>query len=526
MSISSVNLGTKIAVVDLFAGPGGLAEGFSAVTNQQGDHPFDVVLSVEKEKAAHSTLLLRTFLRQFKGGFPEEYYTFLNRGTAEPNWQELYPHEWESAKRNALLLELGPAKTDALLDGRIDEIRRTYRDNIILIGGPPCQAYSLVGRARNNGIVGYLPEKDARHTLYKNYIKVLARLQPAAFVMENVKGMLSSSLNKKLIFERVMEDLSNAGCGYRLLALAPKNGGPDLFSALIQPTDFILRSEEYGLPQTRHRVIVVGIRSDINTETDLQNIGQLIVPYKRRVNVEDVLEEMPRLRSGLSRGDSAGEWAKAISDAAIVVNESIMFWPPKERKAFQNRVEKCAKVAKASMEILSRSASKPNAVCASCPPKLKRWIRDARLHVLPNSETRAHMPSDITRYLFASVYAELIGISPKSTDFPPSLAPNHRNWDSGKFNDRFRVQVWGQPSTTITSHISKDGHYFIHPDPEQCRSLTVREAARLQTFPDNYYFKGSRTEQFIQVGNAVPPFLATQIAVAILQILDCGSKTA
>jgi len=151
--------------------------------------------------------------------------------------------------------------------------------------------------------------------------------------------------------------------------------------------------------------------------------------------------------------------------------------------------------------------------------ELMCFIQDESLDTLPNHETRSHMEGDLARYLYCSLFSEVAKRSPKASEFPESLAPAHANWKSGKFADRFRVQVNDAPSTTITSHISKDGHYFIHPDPRQCRSLTVREAARLQTFPDNYLFLGNRTEQFVQVGNAVPPFLAKKIATALRSLL-------
>jgi DNA (cytosine-5)-methyltransferase 1 len=153
---------------------------------------------------------------------------------------------------------------------------------------------------------------------------------------------------------------------------------------------------------------------------------------------------------------------------------------------------------------------------------LHGWYADPLLKGVCNHISRTHLTQDLMRYMFSSLYAAEYKRFPRLHEYnehSKELLPDHKSALTGKFADRFRVQLPNEPATTITSHISKDGHYFIHYDSEQCRSLTVREAARIQTFPDNYLFCGSRTEQYHQVGNAVPPLLAYQIAQIVIKLI-------
>jgi DNA (cytosine-5)-methyltransferase 1 len=510
----------EFAVVDLFAGPGGLAEGFASVRAPQRVRPFSIALSVEKEVSAHATLLLRSFLRQFEK-FPKEYYQFLNGEREEPDWKALYPSEWKAATKEALNLELGSPSAIATINARLDSIRDKYQGNVVLIGGPPCQAYSLVGRARNRGIADYNASEDHRHFLYQEYIRILQRLRPAAFVMENVKGMLSSKVDGEGIFDKVLSDLRSVGKGqnaYQLIALAPCERSADE----LHSTDFVVRAEDFGVPQARHRVIVLGIRKDLAGKLDKEFLSKgLLNDRAAHATVRDVLQGMPRLRSGLSKSEDSEEaWRKTVIESmgkVLALPDSL---PRKQAKIFRLRVREYTRILKNGISF-SRTGTKPG-IGTKCPAALRSWLMDPLLKRLPNSETRGHMASDLARYFFAAVYGEVTGVSPKASHYPRGLAPKHQNWSTGKFADRFRVQLWEQASTTVTCHISKDGHYFIHPDPVQCRSLTVREAARLQTFPDNYYFKGNRTQQYVQVGNAVPPYLAKHIAEALYSILIQG----
>ena len=518
------------SVVDIFAGPGGLAEGFSSVPGIGGTPAFKIALSVEKESAAHSTLRLRSFLRQFGDALPDSYYELINQGGTEPDWAALYPDEWKAAEEEAWKLELGKEDPEDKLNPRLDAIREAANGNVILIGGPPCQAYSLVGRARNQGIKDYKAEEDQKHFLYKEYIRILDRLQPAAFVMENVKGMLSSSIDggKNRIFDQVLRDLRGedplgqrpGATPYRLIALDPRSRRQFDFTRFEpRARDFVVRTEDFGVPQARHRVIVVGLRADIAADLPDTVLADLMVRHSLTATVGNVLEGMPKLRSGLSRGlDSPEEWKRTVTDAMAFIAGMETGLPDKQHKAFANRAKECLDQFRRMNDLPGREAHGVG-ISEDCPADLRDWLTDPKLETLPNHAARGHMASDLARYFFATVFAEIVERSPKASDFPEELAPEHENWDSGKFADRFRVQLSGGPSTTVTSHISKDGHYFIHPDPMQCRSLSVREAARLQTFPDNYLFKGSRTEQYVQVGNAVPPLLARWIGEALFTIL-------
>ncbi|WP_374637856.1 DNA cytosine methyltransferase, partial [Paracoccus sp. (in: a-proteobacteria)] len=196
--------------IDLFAGPGGLAEGFSSLRSKDGSRVFEIALSVEKEPSAFSTLRLRAFVRQFETP-PDAYYRYIAGKISRSDLICQYPAEWAAAEHETAMLELGTGDAQAALDPRLDKIRREASHGTVVIGGPPCQAYSLVGRARNRGIEGYDPAGDHRHFLYREYIRILRLLEPVAFVMENVKGILSSKVGGEGIFDRVLCDLRSAG---------------------------------------------------------------------------------------------------------------------------------------------------------------------------------------------------------------------------------------------------------------------------------------------------------------------------
>lgn len=526
-----------IKIIDLFAGPGGLGEGFSSLSID-GFRPFKTAISIEKEASAHRTLTLRSFFRQFPDGAPEEYYHFLKGELGKTPEEQLYKIEEfkdqvEAANKEAQKLTLGEQNPEIY-----KKIRKAISadEDCILIGGPPCQAYSLAGQARNKGNTQYNANDDHRNFLYKEYLKVLARFQPKIFVMENVKGMLSAKVDGKPIFESIRKDLLDPCKAvstkpekgrekhqYKIYSLAQPNDSDDLFDEIRNAKDFIIRSEEHSVPQKRHRVIILGIRDDLDiAPEDIPTLPRGEQP----VSIKDVIDDLPKLRSGLSKEENSAEnWERKIKEFNGQALKELKKLDLSEiAEEIVRSTNKCKSPKIGQGKVFGLRSSK--ALTISKNKEIQSWFYDKRMQgYTTNHETRGHIVSDLHRYMFSSCWAKIAHIKnwdikfPKSSHYPEALKPNHKNFNSGKFTDRFRCQVSTEPATTITSHISKDGHYFIHYDPQQCRSLTVREAARVQTFPDNYFFVGNRTEQYVQVGNAVPPYLARQIAEIVNKII-------
>jgi len=487
--------------------------------------PFRIIVSAEMNSAARDTLRLRAFYRLLKrrgSDALDSYYRYCN--DQSKHWYDSSNEDlWHEAGEEARQLELGTPEHNKELDDRIEKYGLGPDAPWVLIGGPPCQAYSLVGRSRNRGKATYKAEEDHRHFLYKEYLRIIQKYRPAVFVMENVKGILTARVGENKIFQTILQDLADpdratgmpfAGNGYRIHSITCATNfsrGDD--PSTVDVDDFIIRAENHGIPQARHRVILLGVREDI-----VQAPG--LIPVAQRTSAGTVIGSLPRLRSKLSKQlDSSEHWAIEVrahfarmATEVKSARELAPLWEVLNEAAHEVPLG----LGTGSLQLKKHAFDKDDSAT------LGGWYHDPKLSVWLNHEARGHMTSDLRRYAYASAFAQAFGRSPKGhDDFSlEGLRPNHENWETGKFSDRFRVQLHDRPATTVTSHISKDGHYFIHPDPLQCRSLTVREAARLQTFPDNYFFQGNRTEQFHQVGNAVPPLLAKKIGEIVFSLLQ------
>jgi len=429
------------SAVDLFAGCGGLSEGFSRAG-------FHVVGHLERDKWACETLRTRVmfhFLRE--NGQLEWYYRYARGEVTREQIRLKFAPLSDLIESRVVEKEFGKNDYSQIISSlRVGLKAQAVSKVHVLLGGPPCQAYSLVGRARDPNRM----QTDERHFLYEHYLKVLEDLAPDFFVLENVPGVLSATVGKEDIFQRMLGDFLSIKPAYEI--------APTYEEYRRNPRGYLVDAAKFKIPQKRRRVLLIGYRKSLAKSHP--PVTQLFLDLRKlesatMLDVSDAISDLPELKPG----EGNDRWYGPYREASQL----------KEYQA----------------EMREYSVG----VC--------------------NHRARTHMESDLERYKFfiqhhlngdkRATLSDLLGER-------PDLKPAHQHLD--KFIDRFKVQWWTRPSVTVMAHIAKDGHYYIHPDNHQCRSFTVREAARCQSFTDNYFFEGPRTEQFKQVGNAVPPRMA------------------
>lgn len=438
----------RFYAIDLFAGCGGLSEGFK----QAG---FDIIAQVEMDNWACETLRTRHLYYGLKErGKDYLYHKYLRQEAGREDILHQFPDLSRSILHGVIQATLGNDGTESVLQ-KIEVSRRYHGAPRfhVLLGGPPCQPYSTIGRSRDP----FRMDNDKRHYLYRHYLEILESLQPYFFIYENVPGLFTAKANGKEIFVRLLNDFSSLNPPYEIT--------PPLEPVFEEPYSYILNSADFHIPQIRKRLILIGYRKSLEHKNpEIKNIFRRLQKLahknsrRERFTVEDAIGDLPHLKPG----DGNDGWFGHYN-----CNTNLCHYQARMRRD--------------SPGIL-------------------------------NHRARTHMESDLERYrFFIEYYRNGRGVATLNDLIRerPDLIPNHRHLDG--FLDRFRVQWWDSPSSTITAHICKDGHYYIHPDIDQCRSFTVREAARCQSFPDNFKFEGPRTEQFRQVGNAVPPLLAEVI---------------
>jgi DNA (cytosine-5)-methyltransferase 1 len=413
---------SKFTYIDLFAGAGGLSEGFI-------NEGFTPISHVEKDKFACETLKTRISYHYLKKvNNLGVYYDYLKNKISKVDFYKIIPDEL----LNSIICE-------EISDEKLEEIEsKIGKHNVdLIVGGPPCQAYSIVGRARVRD--EEKKNRDPRRFLYKQYISFLKRYNPKIFVFENVPGILSAKdVDGQLFIEKMRMEFQEVGY---LIDFA------------------LLDTSDYGVLQKRKRVIIIGWQE--NLQLSYPDFSTEYIDNDKFEVQKDILNDLPNLKQGES-------W-----DKFIYKKEASDYL-----KQFSLRSEN---------DVLTWHIARPTNTNDSQIYKLviEKWF---------NEHKRLHYK-----------------------DLPENLK-TQKNQDV--FNNRFSVVEGDLPyAHTVVAHIEQDGHYYIHPDIQQLRSITVREAARIQSFPDNYYFEGSRSAAFRQIGNAVAPVFAQAVARKIKEML-------
>lgn len=397
----------KYTFIDLFAGCGGLSEGFYRVG-------FKALAHIEINHWACETLRARMC-----------YYGYKNID------KEVIEHDITAP-------DIINKIDDAVAGRAVD----------VIIGGPPCQAYSTAGRVRD--VKGMAT--DPRNFLFEKYVEILEYYSPKFFVFENVTGVLSAKVNGNHIFPRIIQALGNK------------------YDVISDPTVLIHNTADYGVPQVRKRVIIMGVRKDIDKTSVAELYNDVI---KTHWNPETPLDEREGRQKFVDVKQAIGD-LPAVEPGNDASTDTFDY--PCDN-AFLKRIG-------------------------------KKGVNPLRDHI-----ARRHNALDRERFTVMIRNHWTFGQLRKNM-------PQYEHEHARVFDNSYVVQWWNMPSKTILAHIHKDGFQFIHPDEKQARSFTVREAARIQSFPDDFVFAGSRGEKYKQIGNAVPPLFAEALAKSVKLNLD------
>lgn len=411
-------MNNKFTFIDLFSGCGGLSEGFY----QQGLHGL---AHVEWETPMINTLRNRLVK---KWGYSDEEAEKSVIHFDIQKTEELLEGSWSEDT----ISTYGKTNASIIAQKGIDGIVGDQQVDLI-IGGPPCQAYSLAGRAQDPNSM----KNDYRNYLFESFVKVVDHYRPKVFVFENVPGILSAKPGDRYVIDRICEAFNKTGYEIR----NPKAMSKSIYS-----------SADFGVPQERRRVIIFGVdkKSKYSVEDFYASLDKLISTENKKT-VRDAIGDMPKFRP-LKESYKSGN--KNVSHE--LVGDKVI---PLHEARYHNARD---------IEVF------------------RRWISESM--------------NDIHNEQKLEFYKQVSG-----------RTTNH---------NKYRSLEWDKPSPTIVSHLYKDGLMFIHPDVEQVRSITIREAALLQTFPMDYEFIGSSAYCFKMIGNAVPVLFAKNIAQAIVDVLE------
>lgn len=404
----------KLTFIDLFAGCGGLSEGFL----QSGK--FEALAHVEWEIPMVNTLRNRL---QKKWNHSEDDALKRVVHFDIQKTEELINGNWSKETLN----QYSSTNHSEIVNSGLNCLIGKQKVNLI-IGGPPCQAYSIAGRAQDKNSM----KDDYRNYLFESFVKVVDEFMPDIFVFENVPGLISANPGGKPVTKRIYDAFKKIGYEIRKPELLKKS---------------IYTASDLGVPQKRNRVIIIGVRSKLNY--DLESIYFEIDSMKTKVkstNVHNAIGHLPKFKPLNLKETINGKNIshRVIGDNVIKFHDS-RYHNERDIKAF------------------------------------RKWLAD-------------NMNNSSSKYKI-NFYNDLLG-----------KKSNH---------SKYRNLEWDKPSPTIVAHLHKDGLMFIHPDIDQVRSITVKEAALLQSFPDDFDFIAGQSFSFKMIGNAVPPEMAKNIAIAV-----------